>query len=106
MQILGVLWAEPRADVSKRVRDLEALQASNGGWTDAESSADAYATGEVLHIAHALGQWRRVQPCGVRRSASTQAAGRALAKNDPRDPAAFESWLPHGLISGISSATA
>jgi ankyrin repeat protein len=114
MQILGALWADPQANAnaSKRVRDLEALQAADGGWSQTPNlPADAYATGEVLYTLHTFGEPATAPAVrrGVAFLLATQAADGSwhvtsrAAKIQPY----FESGFQYGPDQWISqSATA
>jgi hypothetical protein len=112
MQILGAVWANSHADVSKRVRDLEALQAPDGGWSQTPNlPADAYATGEVLYTLHAIGE-PATSPAvqrGVMFLLSTQAADGSwhVKSRSGKIQPYFESGFPYGPDQWISqSATA
>ena len=54
MQILGLKWAGVQAPLREtRMKDLIALQRSDGGWAQTPYLAsDAYATGQVLYMLH------------------------------------------------------
>src|SRR4029079_9354030 len=57
MQIFGLSWADAHQDVrAKRVHELTALQAADGGWGQTPYlPSDAYATGEALTALRTIG---------------------------------------------------
>lgn len=55
MQLLGLKWAKGRV-AEDRLKQLVALQRSDGGWAQTpDLTSDAYATGQVLYTLHELG---------------------------------------------------
>lgn len=108
MQLLGLRWAG-RTVPTERVKELVALQRTNGGWGQTENlQADAYATGEVLYALHESGMaptnasYKR----GVEYLLRTQhAAGSWLVKTRAAGfQPYFESGFPHGHDQWISQS--
>jgi ankyrin repeat protein len=64
MQILGLKWAGVQARLREtRIKDLIALQRSDGGWAQTPYLAsDAYATGQVLYTLHETGAFTTDDP--------------------------------------------
>jgi ankyrin repeat protein len=56
-RLMGLVWAAaPRDEIASSVRDLIALQQSNGGWPQLmDYDPDAYSTGEALFALHEAG---------------------------------------------------
>jgi mono/diheme cytochrome c family protein len=55
MQLLGIHWANRKVP-EQRVKELVALERSDGGWGQTSNlRSDAYATGQVLYTLHELG---------------------------------------------------
>ena len=113
MQVLGLKWANADdAAIERRVRDLKALQRSDGGWAQtAELASDAYATGQTLFALHESGVpasdpvYRR----GVAYLLRTQLDDGSwhVSSRAPKFQPYFQSGFPHDHDQWISgSATA
>jgi N-acyl-D-amino-acid deacylase len=108
MQILGLVWADAGATVPKRVKELVALQKSDGGWAQTKwFESDAYATGQSLVALHAGGMLAKdpVYRRGVQYLLSTQNRDGSwhVRSRSPKFQPYFESGFPYGGDQWISS---
>ena len=110
MQLLGLKWANTdRRGLDATLKDLMALQRSDGGWSQTpDLASDAYATGEVLYTLHELG----VPPsdAAYQRGAAyllkTQLADGSwyVKSRAPKFQPYFQSGFPHDHDQWISSS--
>jgi hypothetical protein len=108
MQLLGIHWAK-RQPPEYRVKELVAIERSDGGWGQTSSlPSDAYATGQALYALHELGiptsdaTYRR----GVEYLMRTQlddGSWHVKTRAAGFQPY-FQSGFPHGHDQWISSA--
>ena len=108
-QLQGLAWAGRSRDAARVMREVAALQRSDGGWAQMASLAsDPYATGRALVALHAAGMpvSDAVYQRGVRFLLKNQMADgswyvktRALALQP-----FFESGFPHGVNQAVSAA--
>jgi len=112
-QLLGLEWAGVKTNnvlIAKAVRELLALQRSDGGWTQLPGLAsDAYATGQALVALNQAGALRSTDPAYKRgiaflvRTQLEDGSWYVKSRAIPIQPF-FESGFPHGTDQWISAA--
>jgi ankyrin repeat protein len=111
MQLLGLYWSRPAADVEKRqVNALIQMQQPDGGWAQRDGfSSDAYATGEALYalrVAGGISTSDRIFRGGVEYLLRTQHEDGSwfVRSRSVKFQPYFESGLPYGDDQWISAA--
>jgi ankyrin repeat protein len=110
MQLLGLKWANvDRHDLENRLKELIALQRSDGGWAQTPNlTSDAYATGQVLYTIHELGvpATNQVYRQGVAYLLKAQLADGSwhVASRAPKFQPYFQGGFPHDHDQWISSS--
>jgi ankyrin repeat protein len=110
MQLLGLKWASvDRHDLEGRLKELIALQRSDGGWAQTPNlTSDAYATGQVLYTIHELGvpATNEIYRRGVTYLLKTQLADGSwhVASRAPKFQPYFQGGFPHDHDQWISSS--